>query len=74
MKLKITTIGNSAGVVLPRELLAKLRVEKGDSLYATEIPDGIKLVPYDPEFEKQMQIAEQVMRDRRTLLRKLAES
>ena len=74
MKLKITTIGNSAGVVLPKELLARLRVEKGDSLYATEIPDGIKLVPYDPEFEKQMRIAEQVMRQERDLLRKLADS
>ena len=43
MKLKITTIGNSAGVILPRELLARLRVEKGDSLFATELPDGVKL-------------------------------
>lgn len=74
MKLKITTIGNSAGIVLPKELLAKLRVGKGDSLYAAELPDGIKLTPHDPEFERQMKVAEQVMRERRTLLRKLAES
>ena len=45
MKLKITTVGNSVGVVLPKELLAKLRVEKGDSLYVTELADGIKLGP-----------------------------
>ncbi|MGH8146570.1 MAG: AbrB/MazE/SpoVT family DNA-binding domain-containing protein [Rhodanobacteraceae bacterium] len=74
MKLKITTIGNSAGVILPRELLARLRVEKGDELYALETPDGIKLTTYDPTFAKQMEVAEQVMRKRRSLLHKLADS
>ena len=74
MKLKITTIGNSAGVILPKELLARLRLDKGDTLYAMEIPDGIKLIPYDPAFEKQMEVAEKVMRRRRTLLHKLAEN
>lgn len=74
MKLKITTIGNSAGVVLPRELLARLRLGKGDTLYATETPDGIKLTPYDPTFEQQMEVAEKVMRRRRTLLHKLSEN
>lgn len=74
MKLKITTIGNSAGVVLPKELLARLRLDKGDTLYATEIPDGIKLMPYDPTFEQQMEVAENVMRRRRTLLHKLSEN
>ena len=74
MKLKITTIGNSAGVILPRQLLARLRVAKGDALYATELPDGVKLTPFDPKLAGQMEIAEGVMRKRRTLLRKLAES
>ncbi len=74
MKLKITTIGNSAGVILPKELLARLRVEKGDELYALETPDGIKLTTYDPTLAKQMEVAEKVMRKRRTLLRKLADS
>ena len=72
MKLKVTTIGNSAGVILPRELLAKLRVEKGDELYAVETPDGVRLTTYDPVFAAQMEVAEQIMRDRRDLLRKLA--
>lgn len=72
MKLKITTVGNSAGVVLPKELLARLRVDKGDSLYVTELPDGIKLMPYDPAFEQQMEVAERIMRERRSLLRELA--
>lgn len=74
MKLKITTVGNSAGVILPKELLARLRVGKGDVLYAVEVPDGIKITPYDPKFAAQMDVAEQVMRDRRELLRKLAEN
>ena len=72
MRLKVTTVGNSTGVVLPKDLLAKLRVGKGDSLYATELPDGIKLTPYDEEFERQMEIAEDIMRKRRNLLRELA--
>jgi putative addiction module antidote len=71
--LKITTVGNSAGVVLPREILERLHVEKGDTLYALETPNGIELTPYDPEFSEQMGIAKRVMRDNRDLLRKLAE-
>lgn len=71
--LKITTVGNSAGIVLPREILERLRVEKGDTLYALETPNGIELTPYDPQFAEQMEIAKSVMRDNRDLLRKLAE-
>ena len=74
IKLKITTVGNSAGVVLPKELLARLRVEKGDELFVTETPDGIKLMAYDPMFEKQMAVAERIMRENRDVLRKLADS
>lgn len=73
MKLKITTVGNSAGVILPKELLARLRVGKGDALYAVEVPDGVKLTPFDPQFAAQMEVAEQVMREDRDVLRKLAE-
>ena len=73
MKLKITAIGNSAGVILPKELLARLRVDKGDELYVLETPDGIRLTNYDPEFAAKMEVAEQVMRKRRTLLNKLAQ-
>ena len=74
MKLKITTVGNSAGVVLPKELLARLRLEKGDSLYVTETPDGIKLMPYDPAFDEQMQVAEDIMREDRDVLRQLSKN
>lgn len=72
-KLKLTTIGNSVGIVLPKEILARLRVEKGDSLYATETPDGIELRAFDEEFADDMEMAEKIMRDNRDLLRKLAE-
>ncbi len=74
MKLKITAIGNSAGVILPKELLARLRLGKGDELYAAELPDGIKLMPFDPKLAEQMKVAERVMRKDRTVLRKLSES
>ena len=73
MKLKLTAIGNSTGVILPKELLARLRVEKGDELYVAETPDGIRLSVYDPALAAQMEVAEQVMRSRRTLLNKLAQ-
>ena len=73
MKLKITSIGNSSGVILPKELLARLRVDKGDELYAVETPDGIRLTTYDPTLAAQMEVAEEVMRKRRTLLHKLAQ-
>lgn len=72
-KLKITTVGNSVGIVLPKDILARLRVEKGDTLYATETPDGIELRALDEEFAEDMEMAEKIMRDNRDLLRKLAE-
>ncbi|HEX5354312.1 MAG TPA: AbrB/MazE/SpoVT family DNA-binding domain-containing protein [Rhodanobacteraceae bacterium] len=74
MKLKITAIGNSSGVILPKELLARLRVEKGDELYALETPDGFRLTTYDPKLAAQMEVAEGIMRKDRAVLHKLAES
>lgn len=73
MKLKITTIGNSAGVILPKELLARLRLGKGDELLALEIPDGVRLTVYDPKLAAQMEVAESVMREDRNVLHKLAQ-
>jgi putative addiction module antidote len=72
MKAKVTTVGNSTGIVLPKEALAKLRVAKGDTLYITETPTGLYLSAYDPEFERQMEVATEVMRDNRDVLRELA--
>jgi putative addiction module antidote len=71
--VKLTTVGNSTGIVLPREILERLRVDKGDLLYVLETPQGIELTPYNPEFAAQMQAAERVMREDRDALRKLAE-
>jgi len=71
--LKVTGIGNSVGVVLPKDLLARLRVSKGDHLYVVETQNGIELTPYDPEFATQMDAAEAIMRDNRDVLKKLAE-
>ncbi len=70
--VKVTTVGSSAGIVLPKEIMAKLRVEKGDTLYITETPGGIQLTPYDPAFEKKMKVARRVMRENRDVLRRLA--
>ncbi|XHS77000.1 AbrB/MazE/SpoVT family DNA-binding domain-containing protein [Burkholderiaceae bacterium UC74_6] len=70
--LKLTQIGNSVGVILPKEILAKLKLEKGDTLYWTEAPDGITLTPYNKEFETQMEAARGVMKRRRHVLRELA--
>jgi putative addiction module antidote len=70
--LKLTQIGNSVGVILPKELLAKLGVGKGDTLYAIDQPDGVKLTVADPEFETQMEVAREVMKRRHNVLRELA--
>ena len=69
--LEIVTIGNSTGVILPREILERLRVSKGDKLYVLETPGGITLTPYSPQVATQLEAAERVMREDRDLLRKL---
>ena len=69
----MTTVGSSTGIVLPKEVLERLRIGKGDTLFMTETPDGIELRPYDEGFAEQMAIAERVMREDRDVLRKLAE-
>ena len=71
--VKLTAIGNSTGLILPKEILQKLRVDRGDVLAVIETPDGIQLTPYDPESARQMDVAEQVMREDRDVLRKLSE-
>jgi len=71
---KVTTVGNSLGIVLPREILARLRVDKGDQLFLVESPLGFEMTPYEPEFAAQMQQAEQVMRAERNVLRLLADT
>jgi len=70
--LKITQIGNSYGVILPKEMLARLKVEKGDTLFVSETAGGYMLTPYSTDFEAQMLAARQIMKKRRNVLRELA--
>lgn len=71
--LKITTVGASAGVILTKEVMAHLKVRKGDTLYLTESADGgYRITPYDPEFARQMELADEIMHDDREVLRALA--
>jgi putative addiction module antidote len=71
-ELKLIQIGNSVGVILPKELLAALNLDKGDSLHLTQAPDGMRLTPYDATFEAQMTEARKIMKKRRAVLRELA--
>jgi putative addiction module antidote len=70
--LKLTQIGNSVGVILPKELLVKLGVGKGDTVYAIDQPDGIRLTTADPDFEAQFAVAQKLMKRWRNVLRELA--
>ena len=71
--LKLVPIGNSTGAVFPKEMLARLHVDRGDQLYLTEAPDGsYRISAYDPEFARQMDLAETIMREDREILRVLA--
>ena len=73
VEVRVRKIGNSLGVILPAVVTTTLKVHEGDKLFLTETPDGVRLTPYDPEFAKQMDAAEQVMHEDRDVLRKLAE-
>lgn len=72
-KVKITTIGNSAGIILTKEILAMMGAQKGDELFITRAPDGANMSLHDERFASHMEAAEQVMRENRNALRKLAE-
>lgn len=69
---KLRRIGNSVGGVLPKEALAQLKVELGDTLYITEAPGGLRLTPFEPGFEEQIEAARKIMKKRRNALRELA--
>lgn len=71
--VKLTQIGNSVGVIFPKEMLAKMNVEKGDNLFLSESAiGGYHISPYDEEFARQMEAARKVMKKRRNVLRELA--
>ena len=70
---KVIAIGNSAGIILPKEFLARLNVQKGDSICLSETPHGAHLTPYDEQFTRKLEATQRVMRKYRDSLRKLAE-
>ncbi len=70
--LKLTRIGNSKGLVLPKEQLDRMNLDIGDTVYLTQAPGGARLTPYQPEFETQMDAARRIMKKRRNALRELA--
>ena len=70
--LKLTQIGNSLGLILPKEVLARLKLEKGDEIYITESAEGYRITPHNPAFEAQMKAARKIMKNRRAVLRELA--
>lgn len=71
--VKVTTIGNSAGIILSKEILERLRVSKGDTLTVTETPDGVQLSTYEEKVARQLEISERIMKENRNMLRKLAQ-
>ena len=74
LSFKVTTVGASSGFILTREAMARLGVRRGDEVYLTEAPGGgYRLTPYDPDFGRQMALAEDIMHDDREVLRALAQ-
>ncbi len=72
LTLKLTTMGTSTGVVIPKEMMARLKVSKGDTLFAVETPSGYVLTPYDPDIEAQLALGREFMSEYRDTLRALA--
>lgn len=70
--LKLTQIGNSVGVILPKEVLARLKVGKGDTLFLSEAANGVTLTPYDPDLEAQLKLGREFMREYRDTFHQLA--
>jgi len=71
LQLKIRKVGNSLGVIIPTEAVNELHVEEGSILFLTKAPDGYRLTPFDPDFEKTMKVADKVMGRYRNTLREL---
>lgn len=70
--LKLTQIGNSVGVILPKEMLARMKLEKGDTVFLTDTPDGFMLTPYNPEVAEQLAVGRDFMREYRDTFHALA--
>ena len=70
--LKLTAVGTSTGVVIPKEMLNRMKVERGDALYVIETPDGYLLTPYDPKVAEQVEAGREFMKDNRDVFKALA--
>ncbi len=70
--LKLTQIGNSVGIILPKEVLARLKLEKGDTVFLTDAPGAVTLTPNDPGFQEQLEIGRELMREYRDTFNALA--
>ena len=70
--LKLTQIGNSLGVILPKEVLARLKLQKGDAVFFTDAANGVMLTPYDPDLDQQLEIGREFMREYRDTFHQLA--
>lgn len=70
--LKLTQIGNSVGVILPKEVLARLKLEKGDMVFVTDAAHGVTLTPYDPALEEQLKAGREFMHEFRDTFHQLA--
>ena len=71
-RLKLTQIGNSVGVVLPKEALSRLKLGKGETVSLTETPDGYTLTPYDPALDEEITAGRACMRDFKDTFHQLA--
>jgi putative addiction module antidote len=71
-RLKLTKLGTSTGAVIPKEMLNRLKVKKGDSLFAIETPEGYLLTPYDPAIENQLKAGRDFMKEYRETFKALA--
>ncbi len=72
MKLKLRPLGTSTGMIVPKEMLVRMRVKENDTLFAVETPDGYLLTPYDPEVERQLKLGREFMAKYRDTFRALA--
>ncbi len=73
VSVKVTTIGSSTGIVLPKDVLERLHLQRGDTVYLTETPGGVQVTPYRPDFAEAIEAGRRIMRRYRNTLRKLAE-
>ena len=70
--LKLTAVGTSTGVVIPKEMLNRMKVERGDALHVIETPDGYLLTPYDPKVAEQVEAGREFMKENRDVFKALA--